>query len=890
MWWADRYVGVGESWGRTVAAIGLGLTISTEAGAYEPLFDTWMGFPSGTYATGRFPYAADAGDLNGDGAVDVVVAQWPWATGFSLLVNRGDGTFLEAVQHPSAFPSLDVRLGDVDLDGDLDVVLSNTGVNYEGGTISVYLNDGTGSFGPQQQFSVGGGSYPGPYGIAVEDFDGDGLPDIAVALYGWIGQGDTVALLRGDGTGGFGPPTEFPAGVGSCTLASDDIDADGRPDLAVANHGSGIHTASVLINDGSGGFLAPVAYSASMGTVGGYPAVHLADVDNDGDVDLLRSDSGTRVGLSPDYGAVLLYRNQGDGTMGPWETILMHAWTAGPRDLEVADINEDGWLDVFGVYASGRSEDGWQLALNDGSGGFLPATLHAAGQTTYCVMVADADGDGDRDVLTADNYTMVVTFHENSGFGTFRAPPSYPTNPLSLYIDAADVDLDGDLDVLTTGGVIYPIAAAVLLNQGDGSFGPHQTLTGFGTCFGKLRDLNGDDLPDIVLAGDGSYSFHTAMGNGDGTFGPFLSWPVASCGAGDIDALDLDNDGDRDVVYLEYLGCPSGGANRVFISLNHGNGTFAAPYTVQVDVGPYQVVGADFNEDGNVDIATAHYGFYGSGSTVNVLLGQGNGTFLPRDSYLVNNGPSDIGTGDLDGDGILDLATVNMGSDAGGVESMCVLFGQGDGTFSTATCYEGAYCPDLLGSWGIKTGDPDGDGDLDLMVSNSSSNDVSFYANRGDGTFESHVRYGVGPGARDFVYADFTGDGIADIVACNEGVASGPPAGVTVVRGLGAAPVGVEERIQLPAQLVLDPGSPNPFRDVTRLSYSMPGAGHRRLQVFDVSGRLVSTLEEGFTQAGHHVTVWDGRSTTGEKAHAGVYFVRFQAGGEFTSRKVVLVR
>ncbi len=863
------------------------LMASKDVAAVETLFETSTGFVTGDYSNARFPYAIELGDVDGDGRADAVVAQWPWATGFALLPGRPDGSFGDARRIDSVLPALDLCLGDVDLDGDRDVVVSNTGYNYEGTTVSVFLNDGSGDFGPELQYSLAAGSR-GPFGVIVDELTGDGLPDIAVTNYGWIGQGTTIDVLPGDGAGGFGPAIAHAVGEGPCTLVSGDVDGDGLTDLATALDAYP-HMATLIFNEGGGEFSAPVTYTASIGVVGSYASVALADLENDGDLDLLFSDSGTRSGSTTDAGTIVIYRNQGDGTMGPMELLPLLPYTAGPRDLHLADVSGDGWVDVLAVHYSGRASDGWELVLNDGAGGFRDPVHHTAGQGTIGVRTADVDGDGDTDVVTTDNYSMEITVHENLGAGTFLKPPTYPTVPISLYLDTGDIDHDGDLDLLTTGGATYPVAAAILLNEGDGRFGPYQVMAPpYDSCFGKLRDLDGDGNLDILMAGGPPYPFYTALGNGDGTFGPMTMWPVPTCGAGDIDAFDLDGDGALDVCYLEYLGCPSGGNNRLFISFGRGDGTFGAPVVETIDVGPYQLVGADFDEDGNIDLATAHYGYYGSENAVDVLLGNGDGTFQPRRTHTVPNGPKDILAADLTGDGILDLATCNTGNGSAGIETMSVLRGLGGGEFSPPTTYYAAYSSDLLGVNAITAGDADADGDLDLMVSNSPANDVSYYENRGDGTFETQIRFGVGPSTWSATYADVTGDGIGDLVAVVGQGPSGLDGAVAVVAGTGTAPVAVDAGPTGP-RLLVGKATPNPFRFRVEVPYLNPAAGAVRLRVFDPAGRLVFDRTDDDAGSGWNVAGWDGRSLQHERVAPGIYFLRLDAGGRSAREKALLV-
>jgi hypothetical protein len=379
------------------------------------------------------------------------------------------------------------------------------------------------------------------------------------------------------------------------------------------------------------------------------------------------------------------------------------------------------------------------------------------------------------------------------------------------------------------------------------------------------------------------------MNHGDGTFGPFATYPIPSCGAGDIDAFDLDHDGDLDVCYQEYLGCPGQeSADRIFISLNRGDGTFEPPYFVEVDLGPYALAGADLNGDGHIDLASAHYGFYGSMNRVDVLLGMGNGSFHGAVSYEVPYGPRDILAADLDQDGALDLATCNTGSGVGGIETTSVMRGRGDGSFEEPVVYFGAFSPDLLGATGIDVGDADHDDDLDLIVSNTGSNDICFYANLGDGTFATPVRYGIGKGATSVIYGDFTNDGTSDLAAITGVLPGGVDKAVAIVPGRRLDPALAEEPDVKLGTAFLSAAVPNPFTKSVRIAFHLPPSGDSfQLQVVDAGGRIVRELARGQHQAGRREVYWDGTSESGRPVAAGTYFVRLRSGDQSASSKVI---
>jgi hypothetical protein len=137
---------------------------------------------------------------------------------------------------------------------------------------------------------------------------------------------------------------------------------------------------------------------------------------------------------------------------------------------------------------------------------------------------------------------------------------------------------------------------------------------------------------------------------------------------------------------------------------------------------------------------------------------------------------------DFDNDGNLHLATQNTGYNGEGAEGITLLFGTGTGTFNRLRTIYAPYSPDLLGATGIEAGDVDGDGDLDLMTTGV-SNDNSIYLNNGRGKFIFPYRLGAVFGTHWPVYADFTGDGVGDIAVLSSRPPLGFDSGVAVLAG-----------------------------------------------------------------------------------------------------------
>jgi hypothetical protein len=178
----------------------------------------------------------------------------------------------------------------------------------------------------------------------------------------------------------------------------------------------------------------------------------------------------------------------------------------------------------------------------------------------------------------------------------------------------------------------------------------------------------------------------------------------------------------------------------------------------KVDTNPNYVVLGDLNGDGIPDLAVANSG----STTISILLGRGDGTFQTAVNYSVGPHPESIAMGDFNGDGKVDLAVALHGTSA-----VAVLLGNGDGTFQSAVTYSVQ-----ANATSVVTADFDADGKLDLAVANDSSGSVSILIGNGDGTFQSAVNYTVGTYPTFLVVADFNSDGKPDLAVANGGSSS----------------------------------------------------------------------------------------------------------------------
>jgi hypothetical protein len=284
---------------------------------------------------------------------------------------------------------------------------------------------------------------------------------------------------------------------------------------------------------------------------------------------------------------------------------------------------------------------------------FESRAMQALPNESFGIAAGDFNHDGKLDVAIIGDYLSVLL---GNGDGTFQPPVNYTA--LGQTIAVADFNGDGNLD-LVIGNENNSVS--VFLGKGDGTFQLPKLSSTTGACcsFIAVADFNGDHKMDIVVI-DHPY-ISVLLGNGDGTFqAPIDIDNDLLAGAHELTVGDFNNDHRPDVALVGYFG----GTQNFWILLGNGDGTFQAPLTYPINVLPGSVAAADFNRDGNLDLAVGEY----IGGDVAVLLGNGDGSFQPEVDY--GTGPGPVLVRDFNGDGNLDIVTGDN-----------LLLGNGDGTF-----------------------------------------------------------------------------------------------------------------------------------------------------------------------------------------------------------------
>jgi hypothetical protein len=370
-------------------------------------------------------------DFNGDGRLDLAIADFDNTTGnsVSVLLGNGDGTFTLAPLPPIVGPAAQatsIAVADFNGDGIPDMAVTLPGDIVPGSTqgpanlgrVQVLMGKGDGTFTAGQAIleTIVNTWDDEPF-VAAGDFNGDGIPDLAVASGGNVDtqaafQPGTVTILLGNGDGTFTVKSTATTGIVPVSIAVGDFNGDGKADLAVADEGGATAPTSasspgavtILLGNGDGTFT-PSPVSPATGT--SPTSVVAGDFNGDGILDLAVVNSrlnGYGTGGSPLPGSIAVFLGNGDGTFAPSPQSATIGST--PSSIAIGDFNGDGKPDL--VAESFAVSGILSVLLGNGDGTFAPALTVPAGVSPLFAATGDFNGDGLSDIAVAEERSSTV--------------------------------------------------------------------------------------------------------------------------------------------------------------------------------------------------------------------------------------------------------------------------------------------------------------------------------------------------------------------------------------------------------------------------------------------------------------------------------------------------
>jgi hypothetical protein len=590
-----------------------------------------------------------------------------------------------------------------------------------------------------------------PWSVATGDFNSDSKPDVATANL----ADNTVTIRLGNGDGTLGDANSFSVGQLPEGIIAGYFDDDNNLDLVISNFGSA--DISLLKGNGDGTFSSQITFN-----VGNTPrALVGGDFNKDGKPDIAVTDRD-------DYSVSILINN-GGGTFNP--AVNYYSGGIKPRLMIAEDLNDDQSLDLVFIDAEQKLQDPNMVGvlLGKGDGTFQNAVIQQIDiigyfQATSSLTSLDFNEDGKKDLIVSVHVSGsedhdYLTLLKGNGDGTFSLSPSIDLGDVgykSFYLTSADLNEDNHTDLVITGSSASNVS--VYLGTGNSTFNlNNRYITGQYPRWLSLTDLNNDSILDMVTCNEGSDSLGNVsllLGKGEGKFIKVPIFELQYQQSYSSAVGDINNDGKPDLA-VDCWDSTNVADGHLNILLGNGDGSFTFSNSYLIGKSARTIVIRDFDADNDSDIAIVNDRSF----NILVFINEGNGLFADGVSYPVDLNPQSLAAGDFNRDNIPDLVCTNYNGN-----NFSVLSGNGDGTFQNRMDF-----PTTEGPREIIARDINADQIEDVIILNSkyenSINKISVHFGNGDGTFNTPDVYDVpGSFAWNMDGGDFDKNGTYDLV------------------------------------------------------------------------------------------------------------------------------
>jgi len=577
-----------------LAATQSGLVILRGTSAGAPVVDRTLDYP--------VDLGIATGDLDGDGDLDLVLApqsqtypRYDWY----ISVLRNDGALNFSLQSSYGdFPDVNshrvIALADLAGNGMPSLVFTDfASYGQLHNDVRVAPRTGTFTFGPSVPYAAGGQ----PWDLTIDDWNGDGRDDVAVAHYDY----GAVSVFQGQPNGTLGVSRELPCGMNPRSVATGDLDGDGLSDIVAGSVFPGLNRLSIRPGNGLGGFgIDAVSLTRPRRSI-------VADVDRDGFPDLVAARAS---------GAIAILHGDGNGALGPAQTIDVGTLAS---DVAATDLNGDGFLDLATANTSNSTVS---VFMAIAPGVFAAPQNYSVGLFPLEIALREVTGDGFPDVVTVNdaNSVSILPGLPGGGFAPRIDVPLGGSGSSPRGLAFGDVDEDGRDDIVT---VLYHAGSLRIVHPREGGAYEVEDLNGIDAVDAGVAviDANQDGHLDLAASSSDDAVVRVRLGTGGGSFSPPVAYPAPGV-PGELAVCDWNGDGHPDLAFLDE-GPPSR-SGTFGLLVGDGAGHFALGGVTGVVNQPYGLAVGDLNRDGRPDFVVTSEVANGA----NVLLDQATGPIV----------------------------------------------------------------------------------------------------------------------------------------------------------------------------------------------------------------------------------------------------------------------